>query len=84
MKEIYEEFSKIVGSEFVSDQPEEKYIYSMDPGTMTPREPDVVVMPNCTEEVRQIILLANQHRIPVVPLGAGLVLSGLSRALFWI
>jgi FAD/FMN-containing dehydrogenase len=81
MKEIYEEFSKIVGSEFVSDQPEEKYIYSMDPGTMTPREPDVVVMPNCTEEVRQIILLANQHRIPVVPLGAGLVLSGLSRAL---
>jgi FAD/FMN-containing dehydrogenase len=81
MKEIYQQLSKIVGSEFVSDQPEERYIYSMDPGTMAPREPDVVVMPNCTEEVHQIMLLANQQRVPVVPLGAGLVLSGLSRAL---
>ena len=36
MKEIYKKLSKIVGSEFVSDQPEERYIYSMDPGTMPP------------------------------------------------
>ncbi len=81
MKEILQELAKIVGSEFVSDQPEERYIYSMDPGTMPAREPDFVVMPDSTEEVRQVMLLANRHKIPVVPLGAGLVLSGLCRAL---
>ena len=81
MKEIYDQLAKIAGPEHVSDQPEERYIYSMDPGTMSPREPDYVVMPKTTEEVRQIVLLANRHGIPVVPLGAGLVLSGLSRAL---
>ena len=81
MKEVYRELAAIVGPEYVSDQPEERYIYSMDPGTMPPAVPDLVVMPNSTEEVRRIVQVANQHRIPVVPLGAGLVLSGLSRAL---
>ncbi|UCH22758.1 MAG: FAD-binding oxidoreductase [Deltaproteobacteria bacterium] len=81
MKEIVEKLVKIVGAEFVSDQPEERYIYSMDPGTMPPREPDIVVIPGTSEEVRQIMILANRDEIPVVPLGAGLVLSGLSRAL---
>ena len=81
MKEICDELGKIVGPEYVSDHPEERYIYSMDPGTMPPQEPDIVVLPNSTDEVRQIMLLANKRQIPVVPLGAGLVLSGLSRAL---
>lgn len=81
MKEIFEKLVNIVGAEFVSDQPEERYIYSMDPGTMPPREPDFVVMPGNCEEVRQILIVANRDEIPVVPLGAGLVLSGLSRAL---
>jgi glycolate oxidase len=81
VKNIYDQLAKIVGVQFVSDQPEERYIYSMDPGTMAPCEPDFVVMPNTTEEVSRIMLLANQHKIPVVPLGAGLVLSGISRPL---
>ena len=81
MKKIVEKLVNIVGAEFVSDQPEERYIYSMDPGTMPPREPDFVVMPGNCEEVRQILIVANRDEIPVVPLGAGLVLSGLTRAL---
>lgn len=71
----------IVGPRFVSDSAEEKYIYSMDPGTMPACEPDIVVMPGSTAEVQQIVQAANVHRVPLVPLGAGLVLSGLSRAL---
>jgi len=81
MKELYRELAVIVGPEYVSDHPEERYIYSMDPGTMPPAAPDLVVMPDSTEEVRRILQAANRHRVPVVPLGAGLVLSGLSRAL---
>jgi glycolate oxidase len=81
MDPFYDQLAEIVGPEFVSDAPEEKYIYAMDPGTMPPREPDYVVMPGSTEEVQKILQAANEHRVPVVPLGAGLVLSGLSRAL---
>ena len=69
MEEIYQALVKIVGAEYVSRDPEERFIYSRDPGTMEPREPDLVVMPNSTEEVRQIVLLANEMRIPVVPMG---------------
>jgi glycolate oxidase len=81
MEGIYEELTKIVGPEYVSNQPEERFIYSRDPGTMEPHEPDFVVMPNSTEEVRDIVLLANQTETPVVPMGGGLVLSGLTRPL---
>jgi len=75
---IHEALSTIVGSEHVSKEPEELFLYARDPGTMQPREPDFVALPGSTEEVRQILLLANQRRIPVVPLGGGLVLSGLT------
>jgi glycolate oxidase len=81
MVTIHDMLSEIVGPEYVSDSPEEKYIYSMDPGTMPACEPDMVVMPGSTEEVQKIVQAANAHRLPLVPLGAGLVLSGLSRAL---
>lgn len=81
MADILQALGAIVGKEFVSGQAEEQYIYSMDPGTMTPSKPDYVVMPGTTDDISKIMKLANQHDIPVVPMGAGLVLSGLTRAL---
>jgi glycolate oxidase len=81
MKEIYDALVKIVGADYVSNHPEERFIYSRDPGTMEPCDPDLVVIPGSTEEVQRIMVLANQHGIAVVPLGGGLVLSGLSRPL---
>ncbi len=81
MKDIYAELSRIIGPQYVSNHPEECFIYARDPGTMEGRRPDWVVMPNSTEEVRQIALLANRESIPIVPMGGGLVLSGLTRAL---
>ncbi|MDP3284584.1 MAG: FAD-binding oxidoreductase [Desulfobacterales bacterium] len=81
MNEFIRQLAEITGPEFVSAEPEERYLYSMDQGTMPPVEPDAVVMPGNTEEVRQIMLLVNKHKVPVVPMGGGLVLSGLTRAL---
>ncbi|RPJ80832.1 MAG: FAD-binding oxidoreductase [Deltaproteobacteria bacterium] len=81
MGNIKDQLAKIVSSEFVSDHAEEQYLYARDPGTMPPAKPDYVVMPGTTEEVAAVVKLANQNRIPVVPMGAGLVLSGLTRAL---
>ncbi len=81
MQDLIPELENIVGPEFVSAHPEERFIYSRDPGTMEPRQPDCVVMPGSTEQVQKIVLLANEKGVPVVPMGGGLVLSGLSRPL---
>jgi len=81
MEDVYRELVSIVGERYVSNHPEERFIYSRDMGTMEPSYPDFVVMPNSTEEVREIVLLADQKRIPIVPMGGGLTLSGLCRAL---
>jgi glycolate oxidase len=77
----YEALALIVGENFISDRPEEVFFYSQDGGTQEPKAPDCVVMPRTTEEVQKILILANDKKIPVVPMGAALVLSGLSRAL---
>jgi glycolate oxidase len=81
MPNVYEALAEIVGREFVSNQPEELFFYSRDPGTMDPKQPDYVVVPHKVEEVQAIVHLANREKMPVVPLGGGLVLSGLCRPL---
>ncbi len=81
MNELVKRLQKIVGPVHVSAEPEERYLYSRDQGTMPPREPDAVVMPVTTEEVQAVVRLANEMHIPLVPMGGGLVLSGLTRAL---
>jgi len=73
-----EKLAVIVGKDYVSNQPEELFIYSRDMGTMPPKKADYVVMPSSAKEIRDIILLAGEEKIPVVPMGAGLVLSALT------
>lgn len=38
--------------------------------------PDVVVFPECTEDVRKVMKLANEFQVPVVPFGIGSSLEG--------
>jgi len=54
---------------------ESRTCYSFD-ATRRKFLPDAVAFPVDAEEVRQIVLLANRHRFPVVPRGAGSGLSG--------
>ncbi|MGC8834376.1 MAG: FAD-binding oxidoreductase, partial [Armatimonadota bacterium] len=65
----------IVGRERVLTSLEERTVYAYD-GTWAQCLPDVVVSPQSTEEVVEILRLANELRIPVVPRGAGTGLSG--------
>jgi FAD/FMN-containing dehydrogenase len=78
MNNIHEKLSGIVGAEYVSNAAEELYIYSRDQGVQPPHAPDYVALPGSTEEVRQIIILADNEKIPVIPMGGALVLSGLT------
>ncbi len=81
MNGLVQKLQAIVGEAFVSAEPEELYLYSMDQGTMPPARPDAVVMPKTSDQVARLVKLANELKAPLVPMGGGLVLSGLTRAL---
>ena len=70
--------AEIVGQDYVSNRPEDLYIYSRDPGAQKPRRADYVVMPRTVAEVQQILMLANREKIAITPMGAGLTLSALT------
>ncbi len=71
------QLEKISGMDFVSNKTEDLYIYSQDPGASEPRPVDFVVLPKNVEEIQKIIELANREKIPLIPMGGGLTLSGL-------
>lgn len=76
-EDILRKLEDIVGNDFVSNNSEDLFIYSQDPGASLPRQLDFVVMPKTAEEVQKIVQLANEEKIPLTPMGGGLTLSGL-------
>jgi FAD/FMN-containing dehydrogenase len=78
MSDIRQALADIVGERFVSGHPEEIYLYGRDPGLMPPHNPDFVVLPGSVEEIQEIVRLASKRQFPIVPVGAGMSLSGLA------
>lgn len=76
-KNIITELSDIVGDQFCRTSNADLYVYAFD-GGIHRKKPDVVVQPQTTKQVQQIILLANKHKVPVVPRGAGSGLCGMA------
>jgi len=77
MSDITLSLAKIVGEQYVSSQPEELFFYARDPGLMPAHKPDYVIVPQTVEEIQKIVRLANKEKIPLVPMGAGMALTGL-------
>ncbi|MCG0239272.1 MAG: FAD-binding protein [Firmicutes bacterium] len=73
--EVLAELRAIVGPQYVLDRLEDRICYSTD-ATWERAVPDVVVLPETTEQVSRILRLANREGIPVTPRGAGTGLSG--------
>lgn len=74
MSDIVERLKAVVGEKYVSDSPVERVASAgLRQPTMTfyPRIPDIVVMPQSTEQVSRILSLANRTKVPVVPKAAG-------------
>src|SRR5512136_209069 len=65
---------KTAGKAGVLHTPEDLAAYSYD-GTFAEGQPDVIVLPETTEQVSQVVKLAAGHRVPLVPRGMG---SGLA------
>jgi len=74
-KLIYDELVNIIGTDYVSDDPAVVEAYSREsqtPSFLTRKRTEFVVLPNSTEDVRQIIGLANRYEFPFSVLGTGL------------
>jgi len=75
---MVKKLGKIVGSESVSTNQADLYIYSQDMTPAEPSWPDMVVLPKSAGEVQAIVRLANKERIPVTPQVAGENIGGLT------
>ncbi|MDI9619213.1 MAG: FAD-binding oxidoreductase [Candidatus Nezhaarchaeota archaeon] len=66
---IYNKLKKIVGPEWVSNDPAILVSYSRDVGTLStlrrPRTPDYVVIPSSVAEVQETVILAREFKIPI-------------------
>jgi glycolate oxidase len=71
---VVKEIEEIVGEGNLSTESIERYCYSRDFSFIDVEGevmPDVIVWPTSAEQISQIVMLANRHKIPVVPRGAG-------------
>ncbi len=78
--DLYESLCAITGTEYVSREQEENYIYSRDSGAQPPRRVDVWLCPVSVREVQRILVLANREGIPVTPWGGGFYPLGARRS----
>jgi len=66
---------KIVGRDAVLDRPEDLMLYEYD-GSLARGAPRFVVFPQNSQQVSEIVKLANREGLAIVPRGAGTGLSG--------
>jgi glycolate oxidase len=76
-KEILSELKDIVGNEYCRTSNAELYVYAFD-GGIHRKQPDVIVQPQNTKQVQDVVKLANKHKIPIVPRGGGSGLCGMA------
>jgi len=76
---IYDELVNILGADYVSDDRAVAEAYSREAQTPSfatkKRRAEFIVLPGSTEDVQQIIKLANRYQFPFSVLGSGLMLA---------
>jgi len=72
---LIKELAAIVGPANLLTSPEDCWTYAYD-ATDQAHAPEAVVFPGSAEEIARILKLANEHRFPVTPRGAGTGRSG--------
>lgn len=73
---LYKELAAVVGSEYVSDEDFVLRSYTRDISEFPGKPQGIVVKPGCTEDVVEIVKLANLTRTPVIPMGGKASFSG--------
>ena len=73
---LLEEIKSIVGAAYFFTDEESFAKYGSDETEKLHYAPQVVVKPRSAEEISKLLILSNQHLIPVTPRGAGTGLTG--------
>ncbi|MBI2252345.1 MAG: FAD-binding protein [Armatimonadetes bacterium] len=74
-KTVKNKLRAILGKENLLDEKEDLICYSYDATTFQ-FKPELVIFPKTPEQISEILKIANQEKIPVVPRGGGTGLSG--------
>lgn len=74
---LQRELAAIVGSKYTSDSDFAVWAYSRDSSPVPGKVPGIIVRPGSTEEVVEIVKLANLTHTPVIPRGGGASIFGL-------
>lgn len=80
IKAALHKLEAILGSEHLLQSPEDLACYSFD-GSGGNIPPDAVAFPERTEQIAEILHLANEYQFPVIPRGAGTGMTGGARPL---
>ncbi|MBT5709303.1 MAG: FAD-binding protein, partial [Verrucomicrobia bacterium] len=70
------ELVEVVGREAVLSDPRELLVYECDAFTLEKKLPQLVVLPANGDEVLRVVQICNEHKVPIIPRGAGTSLSG--------
>ena len=75
--ELLDELGSIVGAKYVSDDYSVLLSYTRDVSTFPTGKPQgVIARPGSVDEVVEIVRLANQTRVPIIPMGGKASISG--------
>ncbi len=72
---VIQSLRDVVGDEACSTRPADLYTYGFD-ASIYHRSPDMVIQPRSTEQVAEIMKIAQRHGLPVIPRGGGTGLCG--------
>ncbi|MCK4269859.1 MAG: FAD-binding oxidoreductase [Methanogenium sp.] len=77
---MFENLKKIVGEQYVTDDPAICYSYSRDQhwNFVPAKSPACIVMPGTRDEIREILLFADENKIPVIPWSTGINVRSLT------
>ena len=73
---LKQDLVELVGSEYVSDDPETLDRYSRDYSFVQPRRPSCVAYPDGAEQVQRIVKYANERLIPITPRSSSISFYG--------
>lgn len=79
MTEIYQKLEKIVSTQNISDSIYVRHAYSRNVDLVLQGVPDIVIRPKDAKEISEILKVANEENIPVIPRGAGICEFGGSK-----
>ncbi len=79
MSDLYNKLEKIVNDKYISNDIYVRHAYSRNVDLVLQGVPDIVIRPKDAEEISEILKVANEENIAVIPRGAGICEFGGSK-----